>query len=50
MADTEAVAIGEARNHLAKDSNGFGLRKTSIGDNVVEELTPLHVFKDQVPE
>ena len=49
MTDLKAMAIRKARYHLSKDPDGFLLWKPAISQNIIEELAPIDVFKNQIP-
>lgn len=49
MANVEAVAVGETRNHLAKYADSFRFRKTAVLTYMIKELAAFDEFQDKVP-
>ena len=48
MANIEAVAIGETRDHLTEDADSFGLRQLAVSRYMVEELATFDKLKNKV--
>ena len=48
MADVEAVAVGETRDHLTEYADRFRFRKTAILYYVVKELAAFDELQDKV--
>ena len=49
MADVEAVAVGETRDHLTKYTDSFRFRETAVFRYMVKELSAFDVFQDKIP-
>lgn len=49
MANVEAVAVGETRDHLTKYADSFRFRKTAIFGYMVKQLATFDEFQDKVP-
>ena len=48
MADVEGMAVCETRYYLSKEANSLGLRQTSVGLDVVEQLPTFDQLKDKI--
>ena len=44
MTDVEAVAVGQASDHLAKYAHGLWFWETAIGGYVIEEFSAFYIF------
>ena len=49
MHDTIAVAIVQGAGNLARELAGLLLLQFAVGDNVIQHLAPIDVFKKHVP-
>ena len=49
MCNVELVTVVDSADDLTKVSDGFMKLKTAFRDEVIEKLSPFHIFKQQVP-